>query len=54
MVRLDIFILFLEEMFQLFTFKNDAICGFVMYGLYYVKVSSLSANFLERCFFFFL
>ena len=30
-----------------FTIKNDVCCGFVIYGLYYVEVSSLYAYFLE-------
>ena len=30
-----------------FSPKNDVCCGFVVYGLYYVEVSSLYAHFLE-------
>ena len=33
--------------FQFFTTENDVGCGFVIYGLHYVKVSSLYAYILE-------
>ena len=39
--------LILVEWFQFFTTENDVCCGFVIYGLYYVEVSSLYAHFLE-------
>ena len=44
-----------RECFQLFTTENDVSCGFVIYGLYYVEVSSLYAHFwrvffiINRC-----
>ena len=34
-------------LFQFFTIENDVGCGFVIYGLYYVEVTSLYAYFLE-------
>ena len=40
--------LILEEMFQFFTIENDVGCGFFLYGLYYVEVSSLYAYFLDE------
>ena len=50
-MRVDILVLFLmlgfPECFQLFTTEYDAICRFVIYGLYYVEVCSLYAHFLE-------
>ena len=38
--------------FQVFTVGNNAPCGFVVYGLYYIEVVSFYADFLG-CFFFF-
>ena len=37
--------------FQVFTVGNNAPCGFVVYGLYYIEVVSFYADFLG-CFFF--
>ena len=34
--------------FQFFTIENNVGCGFVIYGLYYVEVSSLYACILEN------
>ena len=39
--------LILVEMVSVFTTENDVGCGSVIYGLYYVEVSSLYAYFLE-------
>ena len=33
--------------FQFLTIENDVGCGFVIYGLYYVEISSLYVYFLE-------
>ena len=40
-------LLILVGICQLFTIENDVICGFNNYGLYYAKVDSLYAHFLE-------
>ena len=46
---MDILVLFLilVEMLSVFTIEADVVCGFVIYGLYYVEESSLYAYFLE-------
>ena len=36
-----------ENVFSFFTIEDDACCGFVVYGLYYVEVGCLYAHFLE-------
>ena len=45
-IRMGILVLFqvLEKIFQLFTIEYNVICGFVIYGLYYVEVYSLYAH----------
>ena len=40
------------RMLSLFHIENDTICGFAVYSLCYVEVSSLYAHFLESFFFF--
>ena len=42
-----------HKCFQFFIIENDVSYGFVIYGLYYVGVGPLYANFLEVFFFFF-
>ena len=47
--RVGIHVLFLvsQEMHSAFTIENDVSCGFLIYNLYYIEVSSLYAHFLE-------
>ena len=54
MTRVGTLVLFLilEEILQFFTVENNVCSGFVIYGLYYVKVCSFYAYFLESFFFF--
>ena len=40
--------LILEKYFLFFTIENDVCSGFVIYGVYYVAISSLHAHFLYR------
>jgi len=43
LARVDILVSFLmlEECFQFFTIENNVSCGFVVYGLYYIKLGPL-------------
>ena len=45
--------LILEGMRLVFNTENNVCCGFVLYSLYCVEISSLYAQFLKRFFFFF-
>ena len=55
MARMGIIVLFLilEGMRLVFNTENNVCCGFVLYSLYCVEISSLYAQFLKRFFFFF-
>ena len=33
--------------FQIFTIEDDASCGLIIYGLYYIEVCSLCIHFVE-------